>query len=103
MADKKESPMVDSDIEEKIIEDNEVNEDNMEAAKNRKSRSDSDMAEYKTEKPLKKDRTLREILPLINEYAPIIPDAVLDYYFTSSGFDCDDVRMYVYKYAKGSD
>ena len=30
---------------------------------------------------------------MMDEYQPIIPDAVTDYYLTRSGFDCPDVRI----------
>ncbi|GAA5815087.1 hypothetical protein MFLAVUS_008593 [Mucor flavus] len=41
----------------------------------------------------KKEKTMAEFLALMDNYAPIIPDAVTDYYLNKSGFDCDDVRM----------
>ncbi|GAA5805705.1 hypothetical protein HPULCUR_011229 [Helicostylum pulchrum] len=41
----------------------------------------------------KKEKTMAEFLALMDNYAPIIPDAVTDYYLNKSGFDCDDVRI----------
>ncbi|ORZ15407.1 transcription initiation factor TFIID 23-30kDa subunit-domain-containing protein [Lobosporangium transversale] len=41
----------------------------------------------------RKDRTLAEFLPMMENYNPIIPDAVTDYYLSRTGFDCDDVRI----------
>ncbi|KAJ3150658.1 Transcription initiation factor TFIID subunit 10 [Geranomyces variabilis] len=42
---------------------------------------------------IKKDRSLAELLLVMDEYKPVIPDAVTDYYLTRSGFDCDDPRV----------
>ncbi|KAI9267468.1 transcription initiation factor TFIID 23-30kDa subunit-domain-containing protein [Sporodiniella umbellata] len=49
----------------------------------------------KTETPAanSRDKTMAEFLALMDNYAPIIPDAVTDYYLNKSGFDCDDVRF----------
>ncbi|KAG1587513.1 hypothetical protein G6F48_005883 [Rhizopus delemar] len=44
-----------------------------------------------------REKTMAEFLSLMDNYAPIIPDAVTDYYLSKSGFDCDDVRMYKYE------
>ncbi|KAI9485779.1 MAG: transcription initiation factor IID TAF10 subunit [Benjaminiella poitrasii] len=43
--------------------------------------------------PLRKEKTMAEFLATMDNYAPIIPDAVTDYYLNKSGFDCDDVRI----------
>ncbi|KAJ3175196.1 Transcription initiation factor TFIID subunit 10 [Geranomyces variabilis] len=42
---------------------------------------------------IKKDRSLAELLLVMDEYKPVIPDAVTDYYLTRSGFECDDPRV----------
>ncbi|KAJ3037108.1 Transcription initiation factor TFIID subunit 10 [Rhizophlyctis rosea] len=42
---------------------------------------------------LKKERNLAELLLLMDEYQPLIPDAVTDYYLARSGFECDDTRL----------
>ncbi|SCU93957.1 LADA_0G05754g1_1 [Lachancea dasiensis] len=41
----------------------------------------------------RKDKTLNEILEMMEDNPPIIPDAVIDYYLTRNGFDCADVRV----------
>lgn len=41
----------------------------------------------------KKDKTLDDILQLVEDNPPIIPDAVIDYYLMKNGFDCADVRV----------
>ncbi|KAI8978470.1 transcription initiation factor TFIID 23-30kDa subunit-domain-containing protein [Pilobolus umbonatus] len=46
-----------------------------------------------SEDETKKEKTVAEFLTMMDNYAPIIPDAVTDYYLSKSGFDCDDVRI----------
>ncbi|RUO95422.1 transcription initiation factor TFIID 23-30kDa subunit-domain-containing protein [Jimgerdemannia flammicorona] len=41
----------------------------------------------------KKDRSLAEFLIMMDNYTPVIPDAVTDYYLSRTGFDCDDLRI----------
>lgn len=42
----------------------------------------------------RKDKTLAEVLELMDgDFAPIIPDAVTDYYLAKNGFDTTDVRI----------
>lgn len=41
----------------------------------------------------RKDKTLQEVLDLMEDNPPIIPDAVVDYYLAKNGFDCTDVRV----------
>lgn len=40
-----------------------------------------------------RDVSLLEFLDQMDDYQPVIPDAVLDYYLTKSGFDCPDIRI----------
>ena len=42
----------------------------------------------------KKAKSISELLLLMDDYSPVIPDTVTDYYLGRAGFDCDDVRMY---------
>ncbi|RCK66204.1 Transcription initiation factor TFIID subunit 10 [Candida viswanathii] len=42
----------------------------------------------------RKDKTLKEVLEMMDgEFAPIIPDAVTDYYLAKNGFETSDVRI----------
>ncbi|KAI8851964.1 transcription initiation factor TFIID 23-30kDa subunit-domain-containing protein [Chytridium lagenaria] len=41
----------------------------------------------------RKEKGLGEVLLMMDEYCPIIPDAVTDYYLARAGFECDDVRV----------
>ncbi|CCH41543.1 Transcription initiation factor TFIID subunit 10 [Wickerhamomyces ciferrii] len=41
----------------------------------------------------RKDKTLHEILEMMEDYYPIIPDSVTDYYLAKNGLDCDDTRI----------
>ncbi|KIK95664.1 hypothetical protein PAXRUDRAFT_826780 [Paxillus rubicundulus Ve08.2h10] len=41
----------------------------------------------------RKDRTLAEFLLILDEYEPLIPNEVTDYYLQRVGFDCEDVRL----------
>ncbi|GAA5831989.1 hypothetical protein JCM5353_002837 [Sporobolomyces roseus] len=50
----------------------------------------------KTQKELqqeKKDAELAELLEQMDQYKPVIPDEVTDYYLQRSGFDTNDVRV----------
>ncbi|KAI8371530.1 transcription initiation factor TFIID 23-30kDa subunit-domain-containing protein [Radiomyces spectabilis] len=40
-----------------------------------------------------REKTLAEFLTKMDNYTPIIPDAVTDYYLSRTGFDSDDVRV----------
>ncbi|EKM49982.1 uncharacterized protein PHACADRAFT_105415 [Phanerochaete carnosa HHB-10118-sp] len=41
----------------------------------------------------KKDRTLAEFLLMLDDYEPLIPNEVTDYYLQRAGFECEDVRL----------
>ena len=41
----------------------------------------------------RKDKTLEEILEMMDNTPPIIPDAVVDYYLTKNGFNVADIRV----------
>ncbi|KAG1170372.1 hypothetical protein G6F70_007705 [Rhizopus microsporus] len=55
--------------------------------------SSSNTPKQEIQETPKRERTMAEFLALMDNYAPIIPDAVTDYYLSKSGFDCDDVRI----------
>jgi hypothetical protein len=39
------------------------------------------------------ERTLSEFLMMMDQYTPIVPDAVTDFYLSKAGFECEDYRM----------
>ncbi|CAE6481942.1 unnamed protein product [Rhizoctonia solani] len=41
----------------------------------------------------RKDRTLAEFMLMLDEYDPLIPNEVTDYYLQRAGFECEDVRL----------
>jgi len=46
-----------------------------------------------TAEEARKDRTLAEFLLMLDDYEPLIPNEVTDYYLQRVGFECDDVRL----------
>jgi len=41
----------------------------------------------------RKDRTLADFMLMLDDYEPLIPNEVTDYYLQRVGFECDDVRL----------
>jgi len=41
----------------------------------------------------RKDRTLVEFMTMLDEYEPLVPNEVTDYYLQRVGFECEDMRM----------
>ncbi|KAH9839844.1 transcription initiation factor IID TAF10 subunit [Rhodofomes roseus] len=46
-----------------------------------------------TAEEARKDRTLAEFLLMLDDYEPLIPNEVTDYYLQRVGFECEDVRL----------
>ncbi|KAI9002299.1 transcription initiation factor TFIID 23-30kDa subunit-domain-containing protein, partial [Gaertneriomyces semiglobifer] len=42
---------------------------------------------------IRRDKTLAELLAMMDEYKPVIPDVVTDYYLSRSGFHTSDARI----------
>ncbi|CAG8777241.1 15361_t:CDS:2, partial [Racocetra fulgida] len=47
----------------------------------------------KEEEFLRKDRSLLEFLLLLDNFEPLIPEFVTEYYLNRSGIQCDDIRV----------
>ncbi|CAD6891800.1 unnamed protein product [Tilletia controversa] len=45
------------------------------------------------EEEARKDRTLAQFMLMLDDYKPLIPDEVTDYYLEKVGFECDDARL----------
>ncbi|KAJ3280578.1 Transcription initiation factor TFIID subunit 10 [Borealophlyctis nickersoniae] len=75
------------------------NEDEEDDLENPGGEEDGDTAEILANKTrrdaqsIKRERNLAELLLMMDEYQPIIPDSVTDYYLARSGFECDDLRI----------
>ncbi|KAF8631865.1 hypothetical protein AX15_002135 [Amanita polypyramis BW_CC] len=46
-----------------------------------------------TAEEARKDRTLAEFLLMLDEYEPLIPNEVTDYFLQRVGFECEDARL----------
>ncbi|EIW58627.1 transcription initiation factor IID TAF10 subunit [Trametes versicolor FP-101664 SS1] len=46
-----------------------------------------------TAEETRKDKTLAEFLLMLDDYEPLIPNEVTEYYLQRVGFECDDVRL----------
>ncbi|KAI0820803.1 transcription initiation factor TFIID 23-30kDa subunit-domain-containing protein [Trametes gibbosa] len=46
-----------------------------------------------TAEQARKDKTLAEFLLMLDDYEPLIPNEVTEYYLQRVGFECDDVRL----------
>ncbi|KAF8817582.1 transcription initiation factor IID, TAF10 subunit [Phlegmacium glaucopus] len=41
----------------------------------------------------RKDRTLADFMLMLDDYEPLIPNEVTDYYLQRVGFECEDIRL----------
>lgn len=76
---------VDNELEE-VHKDHEEEEENGQEAKATEQRGPAVSFQ-------RKDSSLKKFLESMDEYAPIIPDAVTDYYLAKSGFETNDKRI----------
>ncbi|EPT00707.1 transcription initiation factor IID TAF10 subunit [Fomitopsis schrenkii] len=53
----------------------------------------SSQTSRQTAEEARKDRTLAEFLLMLDDYEPLIPNEVTDYYLQRVGFECEDVRL----------
>ncbi|KZV66135.1 transcription initiation factor IID, TAF10 subunit, partial [Peniophora sp. CONT] len=49
--------------------------------------------ERATREAARKDKSLAEFMLMLDDYEPLIPDEVTDYYLQRVGFDCQDPRL----------
>ncbi|KAI9101050.1 putative TAF10-TFIID and SAGA subunit [Phlyctochytrium arcticum] len=68
-------------------------DDNAELAEEEETAESQRKRTKRDKESVKKDRSLAELLLLLDEYRPVIPDIVTDHYLSRSGFECDDVRV----------
>ncbi|QBM88512.1 transcription initiation factor TFIID subunit 10 [Metschnikowia aff. pulcherrima] len=80
------------DLVEPVLSKGETNAQNL--ATNSESTANAATGPAEIPELAKKDKTLEEMLELVaGDFAPIIPDAVTDYYLAKSGFETADVRV----------
>lgn len=101
--------LADHETEQQETSENSNNKETDEAKRSKKDKSDktnqTNNSKVKAKLPPKvnvvelpestrKDKTLREVLDMVNdEYAPIIPDAVTDFYLAKNGLQCPDLKI----------
>ncbi|KDQ19046.1 hypothetical protein BOTBODRAFT_153952 [Botryobasidium botryosum FD-172 SS1] len=49
--------------------------------------------ERRNEEQARKDRTLVDFMLMLDDYEPLIPNEVTEYYLQRVGFECEDVRV----------
>ncbi|KAI8876319.1 transcription initiation factor IID, TAF10 subunit [Backusella circina FSU 941] len=55
--------------------------------------NDATKPEKQTSNEQEREKNMAELLMTMDDYNPIIPDAVIDHYLNRTGFDCDDPRI----------
>ncbi|GMM38666.1 Taf10 protein [Saccharomycopsis crataegensis] len=90
------------DVDEELVDHEEQQQEQQESST---VKSENEKAAKKAKVPAKmlvdslpettrKDKSLKDVLELVNdEYAPIIPDAVTDFYLAKNGLQCSDIRI----------
>lgn len=92
------------DVDEELLDEQEVRD--AEQAKQGKNSTEGN-SETRKQKPgvplealfelpdlTRKDKSLKEVLNLLDgEYAPVIPDAITDYYLAKNGLNCSDIKI----------
>ncbi|RHZ60071.1 hypothetical protein Glove_359g17 [Diversispora epigaea] len=93
-----ESPTSRTELEELLSSNeaqNEYPEPSEDADDDRASPSSSNKFELgrKEEEFIEKDRSLLEFLSLMDDFEPLIPELVTEYYLSRAGVQCDDIRV----------
>ncbi|CCE61223.1 hypothetical protein TPHA_0A01400 [Tetrapisispora phaffii CBS 4417] len=82
-----------NDNEEGMVGDNNLFGNNDEANNEEKENNFNDNNLFELPEFTRKDKTLNEILDMMDDNPPLIPDAVIEYYMTKNGIECSDLRV----------